>query len=281
MRPRTHRPKADGDGGGRMANMPRPTHSTLFEALQLFRTNYLKISALKHLRSLTHPSGSDAPKPLHHFERLLSERDAKTSSIQNFNCDLTFSTMMIIEFRIMIHPEQGRICSLCQQGGKVRYSFRYVIVVAWHFPRTFNCCCIVEYIKNDVTFADLSRVCELLQRKQIKKLDGSEFRNAFDRQSVRVGQGHGEKSTLEMGMKGNKLSELHWHLLFWFFFDKLTCSLFAVRCTNMGKPRQGKAGILLWMRRDLLRVSLDLVLVLSAYSVGSSNKNIISMLVGC
>ncbi|KAM1484189.1 hypothetical protein TB2_035422 [Malus domestica] len=87
---------------------------------------------------------------------------------------------------------------------------------------------------------------------QIKKLDGSEFRNAFDRQSVRVGQGHGEKSTLEM-----------------------------VRCTNMGKPRQGKAGILLWMRRDLLRVSLDLVLVLSAYSVGSSNKNIISMLVGC
>ncbi|KAM2042506.1 hypothetical protein PS1_036229 [Malus domestica] len=57
---------------------------------------------------------------------------------------------------------------------------------------------------------------------QIKKLDGSEFRNAFDRQSVRVGRGHGEKSTLEM-----------------------------VRCTNMGKPRQGKAGILLWMRRPI------------------------------
>ncbi|XP_070669904.1 uncharacterized protein [Malus domestica] len=56
----------------------------------------------------------------------------------------------------------------------------------------------------------------------IKKLDGSEFRNAFDRQSVRVGQGHGEKSTLEM-----------------------------VRCTNMGKPRQAKAGILLWMRRPI------------------------------
>ncbi|XP_048446695.1 uncharacterized protein LOC103952743 [Pyrus x bretschneideri] len=31
----------------------------------------------------------------------------------------TFSTMMIMEFRIMIHPEQqGRICCLCQQGGK-------------------------------------------------------------------------------------------------------------------------------------------------------------------
>ncbi|KAM1792160.1 hypothetical protein TB2_035410 [Malus domestica] len=57
---------------------------------------------------------------------------------------------------------------------------------------------------------------------QIKKLDGSEFRNAFDHQSVRVGQGHGEKSTSEM-----------------------------VRCTNMGKPRQGKAGILLWMRRPI------------------------------
>ncbi|KAM1368329.1 hypothetical protein ACFXTH_001635 [Malus domestica] len=57
---------------------------------------------------------------------------------------------------------------------------------------------------------------------QIKKLDGSEFRNAFDRQSVRVGQGHGEKSTLEM-----------------------------VRCTNMEKGRQGKAGILLWMRRPI------------------------------
>ncbi|KAM2103548.1 hypothetical protein ACFX1T_001676 [Malus domestica] len=56
----------------------------------------------------------------------------------------------------------------------------------------------------------------------IKKLDGSEFRNAFDRQSVRVGQGHGEKSTLEM-----------------------------VRCTNMEKARQGKAGILLWMRRPI------------------------------
>ncbi|XP_050149582.1 uncharacterized protein LOC126624553 [Malus sylvestris] len=24
-----------------------------------------------------------------------------------------------------------------------------------------------------------------------------------------------------------------------------------VRCTNMGKPRQGKAGILLWMRRPI------------------------------
>ncbi|RXH78308.1 hypothetical protein DVH24_001826 [Malus domestica] len=44
-----------------------------------------------------------------------------------------------------------------------------------------------------------------------------------------VGQGHGEKSTLEMGTKGNKLAELLWHLLFWFIFDKLTCSLFAVR----------------------------------------------------
>ncbi|KAM1708763.1 hypothetical protein ACFX2K_001692 [Malus domestica] len=31
----------------------------------------------------------------------------------------TFLTMMIMEFRIMIHPEQqGRICCLCQQGGK-------------------------------------------------------------------------------------------------------------------------------------------------------------------
>ncbi|KAM1817422.1 hypothetical protein ACFX13_001766 [Malus domestica] len=31
----------------------------------------------------------------------------------------TFSTMMIMEFRIMIHPEQqGRICCLCQQGDK-------------------------------------------------------------------------------------------------------------------------------------------------------------------
>ncbi|XP_028944219.1 uncharacterized protein [Malus domestica] len=60
----------------------------------------------------------------------------------------------------------------------------------------------------------------------IKKLDGSEFRNAFDRQSVRVGQGHEEKSTLEM-----------------------------VRCTNMGKARQGKAGILLWMRRPITRLS--------------------------
>ncbi|KAM1162732.1 hypothetical protein ACFX2B_001665 [Malus domestica] len=56
----------------------------------------------------------------------------------------------------------------------------------------------------------------------IKKLDGSEFRNAFDRQYVCVGQGHGEKSTLEM-----------------------------VRCTNMEKARQGKAGILLWMRRPI------------------------------
>ncbi|KAM1162738.1 hypothetical protein ACFX2B_001669 [Malus domestica] len=37
-----------------------------------------------------------------------------------------------------------------------------------------------------------------------------------------VGQGHGEKSTLEM-----------------------------VRCTNMEKARQGKAGILLWMRRPI------------------------------
>ncbi|KAM1613139.1 hypothetical protein ACFX1Z_001706 [Malus domestica] len=62
----------------------------------------------------------------------------------------TFLTMMIMEFRIMIHPEQqGRICCLCQQGGKVRYSFRHVFMVACHFPRTFNCCCIVEYLKND------------------------------------------------------------------------------------------------------------------------------------
>ncbi|KAM1407019.1 hypothetical protein ACFXTH_001631 [Malus domestica] len=54
------------------------------------------------------------------------------------------------------------------------------------------------------TFAVLSGVCELLlQPKQ-------------------VGQGHGEKSTLEM-----------------------------VRCTNMEKARQGKAGILLWMRRPI------------------------------
>ena len=58
-----------------------------------------------------------------------------------------------------------------------------------------------------------------------------------------------------MGTKGNKLAELHWHLLFWFFFDKLTCSLFAVRCTNMGKARQGKAGILLWMRRPIMSKS--------------------------
>ncbi|KAM1162733.1 hypothetical protein ACFX2B_001665 [Malus domestica] len=62
----------------------------------------------------------------------------------------------------------------------------------------------------------------------IKKLDGSEFRNAFDRQYVCVGQGHGEKSTLEM-----------------------------VRCTNMEKARQGKAGILLWMRRPITRAIRD------------------------
>nr|XP_028947829.1 uncharacterized protein LOC108175097 isoform X2 [Malus domestica] len=71
----------------------------------------------------------------------------------------------------------------------------------------------------------------------------------------KVGQGHGEKSTLEMGTKGNKLAELLWHLLFWFFFDKLTCSLFAVRCTDMGKSRQGKAGIVLWMRGPITRLS--------------------------
>ncbi|KAM1018131.1 hypothetical protein ACFX14_039658 [Malus domestica] len=41
-----------------------------------------------------------------------------------------------------------------------------------------------------------------------------------------VGQGHGEKSTLEM-----------------------------VRCTNMGKARLGKAGILLWTRRPITRLS--------------------------
>ncbi|RXI08537.1 hypothetical protein DVH24_022681 [Malus domestica] len=41
---------------------PRPTHSTLFEALQIFRTNCSKIPALKLLRSLTHPSGIDAPE---------------------------------------------------------------------------------------------------------------------------------------------------------------------------------------------------------------------------
>ncbi|KAM1157721.1 hypothetical protein ACFX1X_028605 [Malus domestica] len=52
---------------------PRPTHSTLFEALQLFCTNCSKIPALKHLRSLTHPSGIDAPKPLRHLEGLLVE----------------------------------------------------------------------------------------------------------------------------------------------------------------------------------------------------------------
>ncbi|KAM2564173.1 hypothetical protein TB2_012489 [Malus domestica] len=84
-------------------------------------------------------------------------------------------------------------------------------------------------------------------------------------QPKQVGQGHGEKSTLEMGTKGNKLAELLWHLLFWFFFDKLTCSLFAVRCTDMGKSRQGKAGIVLWMRGPITSKSLDLVLVLSAY----------------
>ncbi|XP_048433324.1 uncharacterized protein LOC125473961 isoform X2 [Pyrus x bretschneideri] len=39
-----------------------------------------------------------------------------------------------------------------------------------------------------------------------------------------VGEGHGEKSTYEM-----------------------------VRCTNMGKARQGKAGILLWMRRPITK----------------------------
>ncbi|XP_070666844.1 uncharacterized protein [Malus domestica] len=81
----------------------------------------------------------------------------------------------------------------------------------------------------------------------------------------KVGQGHGEKSTLEMGTKGNKLAELLWHLLFWFIFDKLTCSLFAVRCTDMGKSRQWKAGIVLWMRRPITSNSLGLVLVLSAY----------------
>ncbi|RXH98553.1 hypothetical protein DVH24_010878, partial [Malus domestica] len=122
---------------------PTPLCSKLFN---FFHTNYLKIPALKHLRSLTHPSGIDAPKPLHHFERLLVELIAIDISPL---LPLTFSTMMMLEFRIMIHPEQGRICCLCQQGGKVRYSFRYVIIVAWHFPRTFNCCCIVEYIKND------------------------------------------------------------------------------------------------------------------------------------
>ncbi|XP_050118467.1 uncharacterized protein LOC126596047 isoform X4 [Malus sylvestris] len=48
----------------------------------------------------------------------------------------------------------------------------------------------------------------------------------------KVGQGHGEKSTLEM---------------------------------DMGKSRQGKAGIVLWMRRPITSKSLGLVLVLSAY----------------
>ncbi|KAM1443345.1 hypothetical protein ACFX2I_039633 [Malus domestica] len=43
-----------------------------------------------------------------------------------------------------------------------------------------------------------------------------------------VGQGHGEKSTLEM-----------------------------VRCTNMGKARLGKAGILLWTRRPITNVVGD------------------------
>ncbi|KAM2628295.1 hypothetical protein TB2_001651 [Malus domestica] len=130
----------------------------------------------------------------------------------------TFSTMMIMEFRIMIHPEQqGRICCLCQQGDKVRYSFRHVFIVAWHFPRTFNCCCIVEYIKNDpgyictgelnmrVLLVYLAWMCcsaGLFKKKgttgivdytnledmkcAIKKLDGSKFRNAFVRQSVHV-----------------------------------------------------------------------------------------------
>ncbi|XP_048446697.1 uncharacterized protein LOC103942294 [Pyrus x bretschneideri] len=41
----------------------------------------------------------------------------------------TFSTMMIMEFRIMIHPEQqGWICCLCQQGGKwCCLGFNYLI----------------------------------------------------------------------------------------------------------------------------------------------------------
>ncbi|KAM1507773.1 hypothetical protein PS1_017356 [Malus domestica] len=56
-----------------LKSLPRPTHSTLFEALQLFRTNCSKIPALKHLRSLTHPSGIDAPKPLRHLGGLLVE----------------------------------------------------------------------------------------------------------------------------------------------------------------------------------------------------------------
>ncbi|KAM2335247.1 hypothetical protein ACFXTH_012684 [Malus domestica] len=51
-------------------------------------------------------------------------------------------------------------------------------------------------------------------------------------QPKQVGQGHGEKSTLEM---------------------------------DMGKSRQGKAGIVLWMRGPITSKSLDLVLVLSAY----------------
>ncbi|KAM1043926.1 hypothetical protein ACFX2J_034929 [Malus domestica] len=59
------------------------------------------------------------------------------------------------------------------------------------------------------------------------------------------GQGHGGKSTLEM-----------------------------VRCTNMGKARHGKAGILLWMRRPITSKSLDLVLVLvlSAYRMLKQSK---------
>ncbi|KAM1509356.1 hypothetical protein FF1_018582 [Malus domestica] len=193
--------------------LPWPTHSTMFEALQLFHTNYLKIPALKHLRSLTHPSSIDAPKalgllkfsfgfhrymmilltlqfdgptqwPLHHFERLLVELIAIDLGIFHLFHTQTLAAPPLSPTHISkLHLKAE------ESKGTTR---------------------IVDYTNlEDMKYT-------------IKKLDGSEFRNAFDRQSVRVGQGHGEKSTLEM-----------------------------VRCTNMGKPRQAKAGILLWMRRPI------------------------------
>ncbi|XP_070682221.1 uncharacterized protein [Malus domestica] len=57
------------------------------------------------------------------FSRLLGPKEEEEEGVNNMKLALekpkTFSTMMIMEFRIMIHPEQqGRICCLCQQGDK-------------------------------------------------------------------------------------------------------------------------------------------------------------------